>query len=194
MEPMIDRARRGEYYTGDAELSAKLDRAQTEVMRLNTIGGEDSERRHAELSAFLGGFGEGSIIRPPFYCDFGDGITIGDRTFINSTCTMLDVASITIGSECDIACAVSIVTATHPIDPVARRADWELAKPIVIGDGVWIGAGVVVCPGVTIGENSVIGAGAVVTRDIPAGVVAYGNPARAMREIGEQDRLELPGL
>jgi len=185
--------RNGQLYTGEPTLTAELDRAQTEVIRLNTIdGGIDPEGRHAALKAFLAGFGEGSVIRPPFYCDFGDGITIGERTFINSTCTMLDVNTITIGSECDIASGVHIVTAEHPIDPVARRADWEMGRPIAIGDGVWIGAGVIVCPGVTIGENSVIGAGSVVTRDIPPGVVAYGNPCRVAREIGPEDAIEIP--
>jgi maltose O-acetyltransferase len=101
---------------------------------------------------------------------------------------MLDEAPISIGEECLLASGVQVITATHPIDPVPRRAAVEQALPIEIGDGVWLGAGAIVCPGVSIGENTVVGAGAVVTRDLPAGVVAYGNPARVAREIDDRDR------
>jgi maltose O-acetyltransferase len=105
---------------------------------------------------------------------------------------MLDVAPITIGAACQLATRVQLLTATHPVDPGPRRIGWESAEPISIGDNVWLGGGVIVCPDVTIGEDTVVGAGAVVTRDLPAGVVAAGVPARVVREIGEQDRTGLP--
>ncbi len=92
-----------------------------------------------------------------------------------------------------LAAGVQLITATHPVDPVARRAAWERALPVTLADGVWLGAGALVCPGVSIGENTVVGAGAVVTRSLPAGVVAYGNPARVIRAIDERDRVEVPG-
>jgi maltose O-acetyltransferase len=105
---------------------------------------------------------------------------------------MLDVAPIAIGSACQLASRVQLVTATHPIDPEPRRSGWEYAEPITLGDNVWLGAGVIVGPGVTIGDDTVVGAGAVVTRDLPAGVVASGVPAKVQREIGDRDRVEVP--
>jgi maltose O-acetyltransferase len=105
---------------------------------------------------------------------------------------MLDVAPIRIGSACQIATCVQLLTATHPIDPEPRRLGWESAEPITVGDNVWLGSGAIVCPGVTIGDNTVLGAGSVLTRDLPAGVVAFGNPARVHRPIADSDRVSLP--
>lgn len=122
------------------------------------------------------------MVRAPVHVDYGTRITIGPRTFINRGLTALDVAPITIGADCQIGPHVQLLTPTHPIDPQPRRDKLEAAQPIVIGDNVWLGGGVIVCPGVTIGENSVIGAGSVVTKDVPANVVAVGNPARVVRE------------
>ena len=119
-------------------------------------------------------FGEGSEIRPPFYCDYGYQTHIGARTFANFGLVALDVARITIGDDVQIGPHVQLLTPTHPLEPEPRRAKWEAAEPITIGDNVWLGGGVIVCPGVTIGANTVVGAGAVVTRDLPAGVVAAG--------------------
>jgi maltose O-acetyltransferase len=179
-----DQMRSGELYRGDdPELNAELDKRQLLVQRFNQIPIDREDERRALLEHALASFGEGAYIRSPFYFDWGDGIRIGERTFINSTCTMLDCAPITVGAECLIASGVQLVAATHPVDPEPRRDGWEYALPVTIGDGVWLGAGVIVCPGVTIGENTVVGAGSVVTRDLPAGVVAYGNPARVARDI-----------
>ncbi len=121
-------------------------------------------------------------------------MSIGAGTFFNYDCLMLDVAPIAIGAACQVATRVQFLTATHPIDPGPRRAGWESGAPITIADNVWLSGGVIVCPGVTIGEDTVVGAGAVVTRDLPAGVLAGGVPARVIREIGEQDRIEPPVL
>jgi maltose O-acetyltransferase len=135
------------------------------------------------LVELVGTLGEGAFVKPPLYVDYGENIHIGAGTFINYNLTALDVATITIGADCMIGPNVQLLTPTHPIDPAPRRAHLEAAQPIVIGDNVWLGGGVIVCPGVTIGEDSVIGAGSVVTRDIPAGVVAVGSPARVIRSV-----------
>jgi maltose O-acetyltransferase len=137
----------------------------------------------------LGKVGERVMIMPTFRCDYGYNISIGAGTFVNYDCAMLDVVPICIGSACQLATHVQLLAATHPIDPTVRRLGWEYGKPITIGDNVWLGGGVIVCPGVTIGEDTVVGAGAVVTRDLPAGVVAVGNPARVQRAIDEHDRV-----
>ena len=111
---------------------------------------------------------------------------------MNYDCLMLDGASIAIGAACQLATRVQLLTAMHPVDPGPRRIGWESCEPISIGDNVWLGGGVIVCPNVTIGDNTVVGAGAVVTRDLPAGVVAAGVPARVIREIGNRDRIDVP--
>ncbi|QBI56258.1 sugar O-acetyltransferase [Streptomonospora litoralis] len=143
-------------------------------------GDADARSRLAEL---IGDLGEDALIKPPLFVDYGDHITVGARTFANHNLTALDVAPITIGADCQIGPSVQLLTPTHPIEPQPRRDKLEAAKPITVGDNVWLGGGAILCPGVTIGDDSVIGAGSVVTRDIPAGVVAVGNPARVAREI-----------
>lgn len=139
------------------------------------------------LEALLGHVGEGVYVKPPLFVDYGENISIGARTFVNYNLMALDVAAITIGEDCQIGPNVQLLTPHHPIDPQPRRDKLEGAKPITIGDNVWLGGGVIVCPGVSIGDNSVIGAGAVVTRDIPANVVAVGNPSRVLRQIEPTD-------
>ncbi len=136
----------------------------------------------AILSDVLGELGADSQVKPPLFVDYGRNIRIGARTFINYNLVALDVAAITIGDDCQIGPNVQLLTPTHPVDPQPRRDKLEAAQPITIGDNVWLGGGVIVCPGVRIGENTVVGAGAVVTRDLPANVVAVGNPARVIRE------------
>ena len=145
-----------------------------------------SDRRpglRAVLTELLGAFGEDSHIRPPFLCDYGYQTSIGARTFANFGLICLDVATITIGDDVQIGPNVQLLTPTHPVAAGPRRDKWEAARPIVIGDNVWLGGGVIVLPGVTIGENTVVGAGAVVTRDLPPNVVAVGNPARVTRPV-----------
>ncbi|KQU07112.1 maltose acetyltransferase [Rhodococcus sp. Leaf7] len=135
------------------------------------------------LDELLGSLGEGALVKPPLYVDYGENIHIGARTFVNYNLTALDVARITIGEDCQIGPNVQLLTPTHPIEPEPRRAKFESALPISVGDNVWLGGGVIVCPGVSIGDNSVVGAGAVVTRDVAPGVVVAGNPARVIRQI-----------
>jgi maltose O-acetyltransferase len=185
-DPRTNRERMlaGEMYIADDPESAR--RAQRAVQladayhRASTAGEGTARSILAEL---LGSLGEDAFIKPPLFVDYGERISIGPRTFINYNLTALDVAAITIGADCQIGPNVQLLTPTHPIEPGPRRDKLEAAKPITLGDNVWLGGGVIVCPGVTIGDNSVIGAGAVVTRDIPANVIAAGNPARVLREI-----------
>jgi maltose O-acetyltransferase len=150
----------------------------------NATGVRQGPLRRRLLEELLGSVGEGTEIRPPFYVDYGAHITVGARTFANFGLVALDVAPITIGDDVQMGPNVQLLTPTHPVEPEPRRQKWEAAEPITIGDNVWLGGGVVVCPGVTIGENTVVGAGAVVTKDLPAGVVAVGNPARVVRSVG----------
>lgn len=193
MGRMKDRMLRGEIYVADDEdLAADFARAQDLVARYNATAHPEQDARDALLAELLGSVGEDVVIRPPFRCEYGTRVTIGAGSFANYGLLMLDVAPITIGAACQIATRVQLLTATHPIDPAARRAGWESGEPIVVGDNVWLGGGAILCPGVTIGDDTVVGAGAVVTRDLPAGVVAVGTPARILREIGEQDRIDVP--
>ena len=133
-------------------------------------------------------FGRDTFIDTPFRCDYGRNITVGKRFYANSYCTMIDVAPITIGDNVMLGPNVQIITAGHPVHPDSRNSGYEYGVPVIVGDNVWIGAGAIILPGVTIGNNTVIGAGAVVTKDIPGGVVAAGNPCRVIREITEEDR------
>lgn len=193
MGAMKDRMLRGDLYiAGDEELEACHAHAQELLERYNATRHGEQDERDRLLRELLGGAGEGVIVKPRFQCDYGTPVTIGPRTFINYDCVMLDSAPISIGADCQLATRVQLLTATHPIDPGPRRAGWEYAKPISIGDNVWLGGGVIVCPGVSIGDDTVVGAGAVVTRDLPAGVVAIGNPARVHREISDRDRITVP--
>jgi len=189
---MRDRMLRGDLYIGnDPENRAEYDRVQGLLARFNGSAPGAREDRDALLRQALHHVGEGVVVRPPFFCEYG-AVSIGDGTFVNVGAVLLDVAPITIGAACQIASRVQLLTAAHPIDPEPRRLGWEYGAPIGIADNVWLGGGVIVCPGVHIGEDTVVGAGAVVTRDLPSGVVAVGVPARVLREIGDHDRIEVP--
>jgi maltose O-acetyltransferase len=171
------------YLADDPELSEARRRAARLVDRFNRTGADDETDRVEILGELLGAFGAGSEIRPPFFCDYGEFVTIGARTFANFGLVALDVLPITIGDDVQIGPNVQLLAPTHPIEPGPRREKWEAGDPISIGDNVWLGGGVIVLPGVTIGAHTVVGAGAVVNRDLPAGVVAVGNPARVIRHI-----------
>jgi maltose O-acetyltransferase len=193
MATMKDRMLGGELYRpDDPELLAGQVRCAALLDRYNATRHDEHAEREALLRELLGHVGEGVVVKPNFRCDYGSNISIGDGTFLNFDCVMLDIAPITLGASCWLATQVQLLAATHPIDPIPRRDGWELGRPITIADNVWLGGGVIVCPGVSIGEHTVVGAGAVVTRDLPAGVVAYGNPARVVREIGARDRVDVP--
>lgn len=132
--------------------------------------------------------GKSIYIEPPFRCDYGKHIEIGDNFYANSGCIIIDVAPVMIGDNVMLGPNVQIITAGHPIHPDSRNSKYEYGIPITIGDNVWIGAGAIILPGVNIGSNTVIGAGAVVTKDIPAGVVAVGNPCKPIKEITDEDK------
>ena len=166
------------YRASDAELVAARLRAQELLVRYNTSAPADAGARSALLRELFGAVGDGTVVKPRFLCDYGFNIRAGRNLFVNYDCVFLDVAPIDIGDDVQIAPAVQLYTATHPIDPAVRRSGLESGRPIRIGNNVWIGGGAIVLPGVTIGDDAVIGAGSVVTRDVPAGAVVVGNPAR----------------
>ena len=171
------------YRCADAELVAARMHARR-VMRAYKASDPAAEvERRALLAGLFAQFGEGAVLEPPFHCDYGWNISLGDGAYVNVDCVILDCAPVTIGALSQIGPGVQLCAATHPVDPAQREAGHEYALPIVLGRNVWIGAGVVVGPGVTIGENSVVGAGSVVTRDVPANVVAAGNPCRTLRHL-----------
>lgn len=171
------------YVAADPELERELARAIGLTERYNGTSAAEQDERRRILGELLGSVGEGVVIRPPFHCDYGYQIHVGARVFVNYGLVALDVARITIGADVQIGPNVQLLTPTHPLDPELRRVKLEAAEPITIADNVWLAGGVIVCPGVTIGENTVVGAGAVVTRDLPANVLAVGSPARVLRAL-----------
>ncbi|ROP78633.1 MULTISPECIES: sugar O-acetyltransferase [unclassified Frigoribacterium] len=174
----------GDLYVADDPESARLaQRAVRLADAYHRAAVEDEGAARPLLEELLGSLGEDAFVKPPLFVDYGENIRIGARTFVNYNLTALDVAAVTIGEDCQIGPNVQLLTPTHPVEPGPRRDRLEAALPITIGDNVWLGGGVIVCPGVSIGDDSVIGAGAVVTRDVPAGVVAVGNPARVVRSV-----------
>jgi len=178
-----DRMLRGDLYLADDPmLIEERARAQRLLEQINATGIDLLTTRHALLAELLGSFGEGAEILPPLRCDYGSTTSVGARTFINYGAVILDPGYVRIGADVQIGPNAQLLTATHPVDAATRRARWESAQPITIEDGAWLGGGVIVCPGVTIGSDAVIGAGSVVTRNIPAGVVAVGNPCRVIRD------------
>ncbi len=173
----------GELYDPiDAELVSARQRARDLCWELNATRDADASRRREILVDLFGAGGESVWMQPPFFCDYGANIHLGDRVFFNFNCVVLDVCEVRIGDFTLFGPAVQIYTATHPMDPVLRRSQ-ESGRPIEIGSDVWVGGGAILCPGVRIGARSVIGAGSVVTREIPEGVFAAGNPCRVIRPI-----------
>jgi maltose O-acetyltransferase len=171
------------YRADDAELVRERFRARRLTARYNATDPEDLGERRALLAELLGGGGDQAWIEAPFFCDYGWNISLGEGAFLNFNCVALDCAPVEIGAFSLLGPAVQLCTATHPVDPAERETGLEYALPIAIGRNVWIGAAAIIGPGVTIGDGSVIGAGAVVLRDVPAGVLAAGNPCRVIREL-----------
>ena len=187
------RMKAGEYFFQPNIYTLKDDEgAQDEVRRIRLLReadqqGMDLAKRAAILEQALGHLGEGSLVCPEFRCDFPSNVFIGDHCFINMDCTILAPGKITIGDNVMIAPHVRIYSLVHPMTARGRRRGGAVGRPVTIGNDVWICGDAIICPGVTIAEGSVIGAGSVVSRDIPAGVFAAGNPCRVIREIGEED-------
>jgi maltose O-acetyltransferase len=178
-----DKMLAGELYDPLApELVQARVRARDLCQDLNATRERDAEARRGILQVLFGRGGDTVWMQPPFYCDYGSNILLGERVFFNFNCVVLDVCPVTVGDFTLLGPAVQIYTAMHPLNAELRRRE-EFGKPVAIGSDVWIGGGAIICPGVTIGSRSVIGAGSVVTRDIPAGVFAAGNPCRVIRTL-----------
>lgn len=176
------------YRACDDELSAERQRAKELLFRFNSLPPSATDERNQIIKKLFCKTGEKFIIEPPFHCDYGSNISIGNNFYANYNLIILDCATTEIGDNVLIGPNVGIYPAGHPVHYELRQQEIEFAFPVHIGNNVWIGGGVVINPGITIGDNSVIGSGSVVTKDIPANVVAAGNPCRAIREIKDRDR------
>lgn len=178
----------GELYDAlDPELVQARERARDLCQDLNATRESAQETRRRILTDLFGTGGESVWMQPPFYCDYGSNIHLGERVYFNFNCVVLDVCEVRIGDSTFFGPAVQIYTATHPMNAALRRTQ-EFGKPITIGSDVWVGGGAIICPSVTIGSGTVIGAGSVVTRDMPKNVLAAGNPCRVIRDITQEDQ------
>lgn len=183
----IERRDLGMAYISDAAVIEEQKRCRKILQRLNTVDRSDFDEI-GRIVKELFGKSEGAFLNPPFYCDYGSHIEVGKNFFANYNCTIIDVAKVTIGDNCQMAPNVAIYTAGHPVHPVSRNSMYEYGIEVSVGDNVWIGGNTVILPGVHIGSNTVIGAGSVVTKDIPEWVIAAGNPCKVIREITEADK------
>lgn len=187
MDSERDKMLAGQLYDpNDRELVAGRQRARDLCQALNASREGDQEPRRRILVELFGAGGDTVWMQPPFFCDYGSNITLGERVFFNFNCVVLDVCRVTIGSFTLFGPAVQIYTAMHPLDAALRRKQ-EYGKPVEIGADVWVGGGAIILPGVRIGSRAVIGAGSVVTRDVPDAVFAAGNPCRVIRDITDAD-------
>ena len=176
------------YNAGDPELAGARRRAHRLAAQINRLEGEDPETLAPLFRELLGRTGERLVIEPPFRCDYGRNIVVGEDFYANFDCVLLDVCPITLGDRVMLGPGVRLYTAYHPTDAAGRAAGREMGAPITVGNDVWIGGSAILLPGVTIGDRTVIGAGSVVTRDLPADVLAAGNPCRVLRPSGAADR------
>lgn len=180
---MRERMLAGESFRFDASFDSDVRRCRALLQRINDATPDQDDARDDALRDLLGAFGAGSNIRPPFRCELGFQTFLGDRVFANFGLVVLDTARVTLGDDTQLGPGVQLLTATHPLEPGPRRERWESGEAITVGRNVWLGGGVIVCPGVTIGDDTVVGAGSVVTRDLPGGVLAVGSPARVFRRL-----------
>lgn len=184
----------GLWYDANYDPSILQEREHADMLcfQFNATAPNQKERQQEILSQLLPKSDKDVVILPPFYTDYGYHCIIGEGSFFNHGAYLMDCAPITIGSHCFIGPNCGMYTAIHPMLPKERNQGLECAKPIMLGDNIWLGGDVTILPGVTIGSGSVIGAGSVVTKDIPAGVLAYGNPCRVIRPLTEQDHISKP--
>jgi maltose O-acetyltransferase len=171
------------YDASDTELMAEREHARELTQQYNQTTETDPERREDLLRDLLGSTGDNCWIEPPFRCDYGSNIHVGEDFYANFGCVVLDVCRVEVGRNCMVGPGVHIYTATHPLDAAERNAGAEYGKPVIIGTDIWIGGRAVINPGTTVGDGSVVAAGAVVTEDVPSGVVVQGNPATVVREL-----------
>lgn len=177
----------GELYNAlDKQLSDERLRTRLLIKQLNDTREDEEEERKRILKELIPHADKGLWLQPPFYCDYGTNMVIGENVFFNFNCIVLDVMQVTIGSRTLFGPNVQIYTATHPVNYKERASGLEFAKPVIIGEDAWIGGSAVICPGVTIGDRTVIGAGSVVTRDIPSDVFAAGNPCKIIRTLEDK--------
>ena len=190
MESEKEKARAGKLYDANYDTELLEERVVSKELcyMFNHLPPSQLEEREGIIHQLLGKRGKNFVIEPPFYCDYGYNIEIGDNFFVNMNCVMLDGAKISFGDNVFIAPNCGFYTAGHPLDVERRNKGLKYAFPITVGNNVWIGAHVCVLPGVTIGDNTVIAAGSVVTRSIPSGVVAAGNPCKVIRPITDEDK------
>ena len=174
-------------YISDKTVMEEQKRCRKLLQELNFMDRSDFSGISLVVKELLG-TSDNAVINPPFYCDYGSHIHVGKNFFANYNCTIIDVAKVIIGDNCQMAPNVAIYTAGHPVHPDTRNTAYEYGKEVRIGDNVWIGGNTVICPGVTIGDCCVIGAGSVVTKDIPSWTIAAGNPCRVIRDITDADR------
>ena len=177
------------YKAFEKELLDERQHAKNLVFQFNSLHPHELEKRNTIARALLGKTGIDFFIEPPFRCDYGYNISIGEKFYCNYNCIILDCAKVLIGDNVFFAPNVNIFTAGHPIHFELRNQEFEYAFPVTIGNNVWIGGNVVINPGISIGDNSVIGSGSVITKDIPANVIAMGNPCKVSRKITEEDKL-----
>jgi maltose O-acetyltransferase len=169
----------GEWYRAvGREIIDDQHRTHILLHNYNSTLPDEADRRAALLRDLLGSIGEDTVIRPPFYCDYGTNISLGKGVFLNFGCVFLDVVAIEVGDLCQIGTMVQVLTADHPRDPEMRSQSYERGVPVRIGRNVWIGSGAIILPGISIGDDAIVGAGSVVTRDVPPGATVMGNPAR----------------
>jgi maltose O-acetyltransferase len=178
----------GELYDpSDPTLVAEREQARALTRWYNGTSEDEPETRRRILEELLGSTGDRLQVEPPFRCDYGSNVHVGDDVFLNFGCVFLDVCRVTLGDNCMLGPGVHVYTATHPLDPAERASGLEYGKPVELGGDVWVGGRAVFTPGVAVGDNAVVGAGAVVTDDVPDGVVVAGNPARVVRELDVDD-------
>ena len=172
-----------EFMRGDEDLRKQRERAEQLCFELNTTSPQDAKKRERILCELIKNAKDGCFIKSPFICEYGDYISLGHNFFANYNCKLMDGGTITFGDDVLVGPDCTFVTAIHPTDPARRLAGYQRFAPITVGNNVWFGAGVTVCPGVSIGDNCVIGAGSVVVKDIPANCVAVGNPCKVIRMV-----------
>lgn len=177
------------YLASDKTLSEDRLKARQQLKELNQTLPGDSSHTYNIVSKLFKKVGNDFGLEPPFYCDYGYNISIGDQVFINFNCVILDINAVNIGNRSMLGPGVHIYAATHPTDAKTRGRMLEFGKPVDIGEDVWVGGGAIICPGVRIGDRSIIAAGAVVTRDVPADVIVGGNPARIIKDIDQKEKM-----
>lgn len=180
------------FMSGDPTLRQERERARDLCHELNLCRPSDGERRQEILRSLIGTIKGSFTILSPFYCDYGTYITIGNHFFANYDCKIIDGGRVTFGDDVRIGPNCCFATPNHALDPQMRKAGYQIFQPITVGNNVWFGAGVTVMPGITIGDDTVIAGGSVVSRDIPAGVLAGGNPCKVIRPLEERDRERFP--